>query len=130
MIKIALAEGNPTYCLALKTLLEQVEGFEVVLLPPTDLWPDTLNRVPFDLLLVDEDLYEPGNTGPGRRGTRWPDKKTIILTMDCKGMATLTRNVESICKGAGKQEFVERIMNLTLLSAGTQDGMRDGMSQG
>jgi hypothetical protein len=125
MITIAIADFNQTYCQGLKTMLDQVEGFEVVLLPPTDFITDNPDRMPIDLLLVDEDLFESGKTGSGKVGTRWPEKKTILLTMNCNGMATLSRNMESICKGAGKKEFVERIMNLTRSCTPSQVEMRD-----
>ncbi len=115
MITIAVADLNQTYCQGLKTMLEQVEGFEVVLLPPSGFPQEDLNKSHIDMLLVDEDLYEAGKTGPEKRQAIWPGKKTIVLTMDCSGGATLPRNVEAICKGAGKREFTERIMKLTIV---------------
>jgi hypothetical protein len=114
MITIAVADINQTYCQGLKTMLEQVEGFKVVLLPASGFLRETLNKLTIDMLLVDEDLYEACHAGPGKMETVWPDKKTIILTMDCKEMTTVHKGVEAICKGAGKREFVERIMKLTL----------------
>ncbi len=114
MITIAVADLNQTYCQGLKTMLEQVEGFEVVLLPALGFLPEDLNKLRIDMLLVDEDLYEASKTEPEKRETIWPGKKTIILTMDCNGVATLPRNVAAIFKGAGKREFTERIMTLTI----------------
>jgi hypothetical protein len=64
------------------------------------------------MLLVDEDLYEDCKTMPGKRELVWPAQKTIVLTMDCNEMATMSGAVEAICKGAGKREFTERIMKL------------------
>ena len=114
MITIAVADFNQTYCQGLKTMLEQVEGFEVVLLPSSVFRPEELNKLHIDMLLVDEDLYEDSKTMPGKREMVWPVKKTIVMTMDCNEMATLSGAVEAICKGAGKREFTERIMKLTL----------------
>jgi hypothetical protein len=113
MITIAVADFNQTYCQGLKTMLEQVEGFEVVLLPASVFLPEDLNRLHIDMLLVDEDLYEDCKTMPGKREMVWPVEKTIVLTMDRYEMATLPKGVEAICKGAGKREFMERIMKLT-----------------
>jgi DNA-binding NarL/FixJ family response regulator len=114
MITIAVADNNQTYSQGLKTMLEQVEGFEVVLLSASGFRPEELNKLHIDMLLVDEDLYEDCKTLSGNSEMSWPVKKTIILTMDCNEMAALTGIEEAICKGAGKREFTERIMKLTM----------------
>jgi hypothetical protein len=93
-------------------MLEQVEGFEVVLLPASGIRQKDLIALHIDMLLVDEDLYEDCKTMSGNGEMLWPVKKTIILTMDCNEMAALTGIEEAICKGAGKREFAERIMKL------------------
>jgi len=113
MITIAVADINQTYCQGLKTMLEQVEGFEVVVLPSSAFQPAVLNKLHVDMLLVDEDLYEDCKTMPGKKDMLWPEKKTIVMTMDCNEMATMPSVVEAICKGAGKREFTERIMKLS-----------------
>jgi hypothetical protein len=110
MITIAVADNNQTYCQGLKTMLEQVEGFEVVLLPASGFPPEDLSKLHIDMLLVDEDLYEDSKTMSGKRAMAWPVKKTIVLTMDCNEMAAMSNVVKAICKGAGKREFTERIM--------------------
>jgi hypothetical protein len=113
MITIAVADNNQTYCQGLKTMLEQVDGFEVVIPPVSGLRPEDLNKLHIDMLLVDEDLYEDSKTLSGTGEMLWPVKKTIILTMDCNEMAALPGIEEAICKGAGKREFTERIMKLS-----------------
>ncbi|MEI7727243.1 MAG: hypothetical protein WCK09_19185 [Bacteroidota bacterium] len=115
MITIAVADFNQTYCQGLKTMLEQVEGFEVVLLPVSDFRQDALNKLLIDILLVDEDLYQCDETIARDGEMVYPAMKTIILTMDCNEIATLPKGVEAICKGAGKREFIERIMKLALV---------------
>ncbi len=114
MITIAVADNNQTYCQGLKTMLEQVEGFEVVLLPASSFHPDELSKLQVDMLLVDEDLYENCKTMAGNVEMSWSVKKTIVLTMDCNEVETLSGVAEAICKGAGKREFTERIMKLTM----------------
>ena len=114
MITIAIADVNQIYCHGLKTLLEQVEGFEVVLLPVSGFGPETLNKLPIDILLVDEDLFDVFKTTSGKRDMGWPAKKTIIMTMDCQEILAPARGVEVICKGAGKREFAEKIMKLIM----------------
>ncbi len=113
MITIAVADFNQTYCQGLKTMLEQVEGFEVVLLPVSDFRPENLDKLPIDMLLMDEDLYEDSKTMAGKMEMVWPVKKTIILSMDCNEIPALPGVVEVLCKGAGKREFIERIMELS-----------------
>jgi DNA-binding NarL/FixJ family response regulator len=114
MITIAIADVNQIYCHGLKTMLEQVEGFEVVLLPASAFLPEDLIRLHIDMLLVDEDLYEDSKIVTGNKEMAWPVKKTLVLTMDCNEMAKLPGVLEAICKGAGKREFTERIMKLSL----------------
>jgi len=114
MITIAVADVNQTYCQGLKTMLEQVDGFEVVVLSASGIRLEELNKSHIDMLLVDEDLYEDCKTMPGNWDLVWPVKKTIVLTMDCNEMAALPGVGEAICKGAGKREFTERIQKLIL----------------
>ena len=113
MITIAIADFNQTYCLGLKTMLEQVEGLRVVFIPASCLGLKALNKLPVDILLVDADLYQSYKTGIGEEETLWPVMKTIVLTMDRDEIATLAGVVEAILKGSGKREFAERIMKLT-----------------
>jgi hypothetical protein len=112
MITIAVADNNQTYSQGLKTMLDQVEGFEVVLLPASGFRPEELNKLHIDMLLVDEDLYDDSKKMPGKRQMGWPVTKTIVLAMDCNELATLPGVVGAICKGAGKREFTEMIMKL------------------
>jgi hypothetical protein len=113
MITIAVADLNQTYCQGLKTMLEQVEGFSVVFIPASCFGLKALNKLPADILLVDEDLYQSCQSGIGETGTLWPVMKTIVLTMDRDEIGTLAGGVEAILKGSGKLEFTERIMKLT-----------------
>jgi DNA-binding NarL/FixJ family response regulator len=128
MITIAVADNNQTYCQGLKTMLEQVDGFEVVLLPASSFCPDELSKLHIDMLLVDEDLYEDCKSMPGNREMSWLMKKTIVMTMDCNEMATLSCMEEAICKGAGKREFTARIMKL--MTAPGPDGNTPAAQQG
>ena len=113
MITIAVADINQTYCQGLKTMLEQVEGFEVVLLSASGFRQEDLTKLHIDMLLVDEDVYEDCITLTGKVEMVWPVKKTIILSMDCNEIPALPVVAEAICKGAGKREFTERIMKLS-----------------
>ncbi len=112
MITIGVADNNQTYCQGLKTMLEQVEGFRVVLLSPGDFCPEVPENLPIDILLVDEDLLETSQTAPGKKAVGWPAEKTIVMKMDCHEMSSPATGVEAICKGAGKREFAEKIMKI------------------
>ena len=114
MITIAVADFNQTYCQGLKTMLEQVEEFKIVFIPASCIGLKALNKLPVDILLVDQDLYQSYKTGIGEGETLWPAIKTIVLTMDRDEIAMLAGGVEAILKGSGKREFTERIMNLTM----------------
>jgi hypothetical protein len=114
MITIAVADFNQTYRQGLKTMLEQVEGFEVVLLPVSEFFPEVLNILSIDVLLVDEDLFDVFKTASEKKEMVWPAKKTIVMTMDCQDISAPARGVEAICKGAGKREFAEKIMKLNM----------------
>jgi DNA-binding NarL/FixJ family response regulator len=128
MITIAVADNNQTYSQGLKTMLEQVEEFEVVLLPDSVFLPENLNELHIDMLLVDEDLYEDSKIAPGKKEMAWPVKKTLVLTMDCNEVAAYPDILEAICKGAGKREFTARIMKL--MTAPGPDGNNPAAQQG
>ena len=114
MITIAIADVNQIYCHGLKTLLEQVDGFEVVLLPVPEFFPEVINILSIDILLVDEYLFDVFKTTSEKWDMGWPAKKTIVMTMDWEEIFAPARGVEVICKGAGKREFAEKIMKLIM----------------
>ncbi|MCX6304050.1 MAG: hypothetical protein NT040_03690 [Bacteroidetes bacterium] len=114
MINIAVAEINQTYGQGLKTMLEQVEGFKVVLLPVSGFRPVSLTNLNVDVLLVDEDLYQSVKPGNGEAGAVWPVTRTIVMTMDVDEFATLPYGVDAIFKGSGKRKFSEKILKLMM----------------
>ncbi|MFZ4520479.1 MAG: hypothetical protein ACOYNC_02165 [Bacteroidales bacterium] len=114
MITIAVADFNKTYCQGLKTLLEQVEGFEVVLLSESDFRPEVITKLSIDILLVDEDIYQACKSGIGDPGSLWPAASTIVLTMDHDVIGFPEREVTVIFKGSDKREFSEMIQKQML----------------
>jgi len=112
MIVIAVADGNPTYCQGLKTMLEQVEGFRVVVMPVEDFWVQFAGDPSLDVLLADEDLllFCMERAG-GKREFKSPPG-TIVLTMDREVLNSPPEGQEMLYKGSGKREFEERIRKL------------------
>lgn len=113
MISIALADGNPTYCQGLKTMLEQVEDFRVTVIPPEGFGPATASNPQADILLVDDDLYQSFRQGTGQKPGSHSSMKTIILTMDREELDCPHPGLEVLYKGSGKREFEARIRKLS-----------------
>ena len=114
MITIAIADIHQIYCQGLKTMLEQVEGFDVVLLSASDLQPEVFTRLCVDILLVDADLYQDCTAGSETMDLGWPATRMIILTMDHDEITPMAPGTDTIVKGSGKREFTEKIMKLIL----------------
>ncbi len=112
MIMIALADGNPTYCQGLKTLLEQVEDFRVLVMPPENFCLQLANGS--DILLADEDLLQSCMETAELKKKPLPSVKTIILTMDLDELNCPRQGTEVLYKGSGKREFEEKIRKLAL----------------
>ena len=119
MIAIALADGNPTYCQGLKTMLEQVESFRVVLLPVEGFCLQFANDPSLDILLADEDLLQSCIEKAGGKSQLQPPHGTIVLTMDREELNSSHYGMEMLYKGSGKKEFEERIRKLAFAKNNT-----------
>jgi len=113
MVTIAVADGNKTYCLALKTMLEQVQAFRILLLDPERLGSGIMDIPGIDILLVDIDLYLLNRDQIMAAEKAFPQLYTIILTMDKNELDGLRDIPETIYKGSGKREFTSRIRSIT-----------------
>jgi hypothetical protein len=112
MIKIALADWNQTYCDGLQTLLEQVEDFRVIILPPENFCQEVSIDPSVTILLVDDDLYQLCQDRAERKDNPHSSLKTIILTMDRDELICPPHGQEVIYKGSGKKEFEMLIRKL------------------
>jgi hypothetical protein len=112
MIRIALADENLTYCHGLKTLLEQVDDFRVIILPPDTLRREILDFISMNILLVDEELYLSCREKTAQRQPFPGSVKTVILTMDRTVPEVMYHGEEVIHKGSGKREFEQCIRRL------------------
>lgn len=120
MIVIGIADGNLTYCQGLKTMLEQVEDFRVVIIPAGSLTLQFSNDLSPDILLADEDLLESCIERAGGKNQLHPPPGIIVLTMDRTGLDSRQNGQEALYKGSGKKEFEERIRKL---ATGKQSGL-------
>jgi len=112
MIKIALADWNQTFCDGLQTMLEQVEDFRVIILPPDNFCQEVSNDQSVAILLVDDDLYQSCLEREERSDKPCSSRKTIILTMDRNELFCPPHGMEVIYKGSGKKEFEKLIRKL------------------
>ncbi|MCX6285143.1 MAG: hypothetical protein NTW31_13020 [Bacteroidetes bacterium] len=112
MIRIALADGNPTFCQGLKTMLEQVDCFRVIIMPIDSFCLQFANDPSLDILLADEDLLQFCMEKAGGKKQLQPPPGTIILTMDRDELNSPHYGQELLYKGSGKREFEERIRKL------------------
>ena len=112
MIKIALADWNQIYCDGLQTMLEQVDDFRVIIIPPENFCQEIANDPSVSILLVDDDLYQSCRDRAERNDKLRSSLKTIILTMDRNELICPPHGLEVIYKGSGKKEFVRLIRKL------------------
>jgi hypothetical protein len=112
MINIALADWNQTYCDGLQTMLEQVDDFRVIIIPPENLCRKISNDPSIDILLVDDDLYQSWRESGERKDWPLSSLKTIILTMDRNELICPPHRLAVIYKGSGKKEFERLIRKL------------------
>jgi hypothetical protein len=112
MIQIALADWNQTYCDGLQTMLEQVDDFRVIIIPPENFCQEIANDPSVAILLVDDDLYQSWLDRAEGKGRPRSSLKTIILTMDRNELICPPHGLEVIYKGSGKREFETLIRKL------------------
>jgi hypothetical protein len=112
MVIIAVADVNQTYCQGLKTMLEQVEDFRVVVMSPESFHLELANDPSVKILMVDDDLYQSFLDHETEKVMPMPAMKTIVLTMDRGELLSPPHGLEIIYKGSGKREFEDRIRKL------------------
>lgn len=113
MIHIAIIDQNPIYRESLKTLLEQVDGFNVVWTSPEGTWEAMATDPPVQMMIVD------GNIGEvkyrelvERTSSNGLHPKTLLLAMYREELDYDYGNTEVMLKSAGKMEFVRRIKSM------------------
>lgn len=111
MITIALADKNQTYCFGLKTMLEQVEDFRVLILSQP--WSEkSMTVIPsLDILIADDDLYSSLRNADDRDMLK---TRSIILVMEEDELPLSQDSPAVILRGAGKKEFEDCIRKVIL----------------
>jgi DNA-binding NarL/FixJ family response regulator len=113
MITILLADNNPTYCNGLKTMLEQVEDFNIVILPPGQLSLERMADADIDVLLLDVNVYLSIDVKKRGAPQQNIESKTILLTMEHDEIPFQCSEIKTIAKGSRKKDFEEMIRHLT-----------------
>ena len=110
-MNIVIIEQNKTYRESLKTALCQVNDFKVVFDANNSLFPETINKVQVNLLLIDYDLGEATcNETITKARSVWPDARILYLTNykeECD--LNFTKTEEAILKNSSKKEFEDKI---------------------
>lgn len=113
MINIAIIDQNITYRESLKTVLDQVDGFRVVLDSPDGTWVKTENEKPVQMIIMDgsigndkckEIMNQASETGMSF--------KTLILAMFKEELDYDYGNAAVMLKSSGKNEFVRKIKSI------------------
>jgi DNA-binding NarL/FixJ family response regulator len=113
VINIAIIDQNEIYRASLKTLLEQIDGFRVVVEAPGIAWIREPASFPVEVVLLDNSF---GNEECSEMIRILSDKiasvRTMILVMFREELEFDFGTTEVILKSSGKQEFDRRIKKL------------------
>ncbi len=113
MINIAIIDQNLTYRESLKTLLEQVDGFRVVLDSPDGAWVKTTNENPVQMIIMDGSIgNEKCKELMNQASETGISSKTLILAMFKEELDFDFGNAAVMLKSSGKNEFVKRIKSM------------------
>ncbi len=113
MINIAIIDQNDTYRKSLKTILEQVEGFNVVLDSRDSFCLKDADDITIQVLLIDN---SPGSVKCAEQIAEASKNhkflKSLILVMYKDELNMVFDETNVILKSACKNEFVNRIKTL------------------
>jgi DNA-binding NarL/FixJ family response regulator len=113
MIHIAIADPNETYCRSLKTVLEQIDGFNVMTVDADTNSLIKSDDVPVDVLLIDIGLFlNKNNRIKDELSDENKSLKIILLAMYEDDLAFRNEKAEVILKSAGKKKFEHRIRQM------------------
>ncbi len=113
MINIAIADPNETYCRSLKTLLEQIDDFKVMMVLENEKFIHKSTDDPVDVLLIDFSLYlDKCNRIISELASENNSMKIILLALYEDDFESGFKKEEVILKSSGKEEFETRIRQL------------------
>ncbi|MBE0648176.1 MAG: response regulator transcription factor [Bacteroidales bacterium] len=113
MIHIAIIDQNKIYRESLKMVLEQIDGFRVVLDSSDSNWVNSANNISVQLMIIDGSIgKEKCNELVNYVLTNGISRKTLVLVMFSEDLDMYEGEVETMLKSAGKREFEERIREI------------------
>ena len=113
MINIALIDQHTTYRESLKMVLEQIDGFHVVLDSSDANWVNAVADIPVDLMIIDGSMgKEKCSMMMNHAITKWKSIKTLILAMYREDLEYNYEHAEVMLKSSVKREFEEKIKNM------------------
>lgn len=113
-INIAIIDPNEIFRKSLKQLLEQIDGFSVIMdADDFHFFPISNTIPPIQVLLIDNSLVKDNcaawiNETPGQ----WKSVKTLMLATYKEELGFGSVNTEIILKSSGKKEFECKINSL------------------
>jgi DNA-binding NarL/FixJ family response regulator len=112
-VNIAIIDQNEIYRESLKTLLEQIEGFRVVLVSGDFNCSFNLLNNPVEVMLIDNSIgKQKCDELIGRALSQGNSIKTLMLAMYRDELILDYGNIDVILKNSGKKEFEGRIREL------------------
>ncbi len=113
MINIALIDQHTTYRESLKMVLEQIDGFHVVLDSSDANWVNAVADIPVDLMIIDGSMgKEKCSMMMNHAITKWKSIKTLILAMYREDLEYNYEHAEVMLKSSVKKEFEEKIKKM------------------
>jgi len=112
MITVAISDPNITYSQGLKTILEQMDGIEVVTVNPGFWYSEPASPLTVDILFIDEELHQEFGSPGGKKDKLFPRACTVILTLDSE--IQLHCPEHSIPKRSGKKDFEVMVRKIAL----------------
>jgi DNA-binding NarL/FixJ family response regulator len=113
VINIAIIDRNRTFRESLKTLLEQIKNFRVVLDCDDNSCPENPGNDPVHVMLIDSSIgKEKCAFLMNETLAQWESVKTIILAMYKDELNLDSGKAEVMQKSSSKKEFENRIKKL------------------
>jgi len=113
MIHIAIIDQNKIYRESLKMLLEQIDGFKVVLDSPDGNYITSSFNIPAQIMIIDGSMGKEKCRGLIKHaGIEGRSVKILILAMFREELENDYGQAEVILKSSGKREFEERIKKM------------------
>ena len=113
MINIALIDQHTTYRESLKMVLEQIDGFHVVLDSSDANWVNAVADIPVHLMIIDGSMgKEKCSMMMNHAIIKWKSIKTLILAMYREDLEYNYEHAEVMLKSSVKREFEEKIKEM------------------